>query len=297
MPDPTQLIEWTHTPWARALIFFVLYAAMFRLFRKVILVAVRRLVARTAWSWDDLLVGALSTPLLIFLFGTGILIASRIAPLDPDWDHGFNVFFAFCTSLAFVLLIDRMTRGILDRIAPHSMLLQGSRGLIQGCLSGLFIGIGVLVFLDSIGVSITPILASLGVGSLAVALALQDTLANLFAGIYMIADKPVEPGQMVRLPTGEEGYVAKVGWRSTWIRLAQNSMLIIPNGKLAGGVIVNYDLPLPELAVTVSVGVDYRSDLPKVEQVTVEVARQVQETVEGGVRNAEPILRFIGFGD
>src|SRR5213594_685659 len=105
------------------------------------------------------------------------------------------------------------------------------------------------------------------------------------------------PGHMIRLPGGEEGYVTKIGWRSTWIRMQPNNVLVIPNSKLAGGIIINYDLPQREIALTVPVGVHHDSDLGKVERVTLEVAREVQRSVEGAVAGAEPVVRFLGFGD
>ncbi len=290
-------IPWAASPWVLAPAALVLWIALFLVVKTIVLGALRRMAARTAWAWDDILVQALSTPLLIAILGSGFLVFDRILPLEPEWDRGFDILFAFSISLALVLFVDNATRGVLDRLAADSPVLQGARGLIQGSVRGLVIGIGLLIFLDSIGISITPILASLGVGSLAVALALQDTLANLFAGLYMIADKPIEPGHMIRLPGGEEGYVTRVGWRSTWIRMPQNNMLIIPNSRLAGGTIINYDLPQPDITVSVTVGVHYTSDLDRVERVTLEVAREVQRSVEGAVPTAEPTVRYQGFGD
>ena len=288
---------WLTSPWFQAPVVLFLWIILFLIVKRIGLGALHRVAARTSWTWDDVVVRALSTPLLVAIVASGLLVFDRILPLEPEWDRGFDVLFAFSISLALVLFVDRVTSGVLDRFAARSLVLRGARGLIQGILRGLVIGIGLLVFLDSIGISITPILASLGVGSLAVALALQDTLANLFAGLYMIADKPIEPGQMIRLTTGEEGSVARVGWRSTWIRMAQNNMLIIPNAKLAGGAIINYDLPQREITVTVPVRVHYDSDLDQVERVTLEVAREVQRGVQGAVPSAEPAVRFGELGD
>ncbi len=289
--------DWAASPWVMAPAILVLWIAVFLIAKMIVLGALRRVAARTSWTWDDIIVQALSAPLLVAILASGLLVFDRILPLEPEWDRGFDVLFAFSIALALVLFVDRLTRGVLERLAAVSPVLQGARGLIQGSARILIIGLGLLIFLDSIGISITPILASLGVGSLAVALALQDTLANLFAGLYMIADKPIEPGHMIKLPGGEEGTVTRVGWRSTWIRLPPNNMLIIPNAKLAGGAIVNYDLPQREIAVFVPVGVDSASDLDRVERVTLEVAREVQGTVEGAVPEAAPALRYQGFGD
>jgi small-conductance mechanosensitive channel len=296
LPDLTS-VSWATSPWVQAPAALVLWIAVFLIVKRIVLATLRRMAARTPWAWDDVLIDALSTPLLVTILGSGFLVFDRILPLAPEWDRAFDVLFAFAISLSLVLFVDRVTRGVLDRLAAGSPVLQGARGLIQGGVRGLIIGIGLLIFLDSIGISITPILASLGVGSLAVALALQDTLANLFAGLYMIADKPIEPGHMIRLPGGEEGYVTRVGWRSTWIRMPQNNMLIIPNARLAGGTIINYDLPQPEVNVTVTAGVHYDSDLERVETVTLEVAREVQATVTGAVHSAEPSVRYQQLGD
>jgi small-conductance mechanosensitive channel len=169
--------------------------------------------------------------------------------------------------------------------------------LFEGVVRGVTIGFGALVFLNTIGVSITPIVASLGIGTVAVALALQDTLVNLFAGIYMIAEKPIQGGHFIRLESGEEGYVAKVGWRSTQIRRLGDTVVVVPNSKLAGSVITNLSLPRESLAVTVDVGVDYGCDLEHVERVTLATAREAMAASAEASREFEPRVRFHTFGD
>jgi small-conductance mechanosensitive channel len=291
------LIDQLQSPWVLGPAICILWIAALLVARAVVIGAMKRVARRTRWAWDDVVVQALPTPLLIAIVASGLLVLGRILPLAPEWDRAFDVLLAAAIVLALVLFADRSIRGALDRMAPSSTFLQGARGLIQASVRGLIIGLGLLIFLDSIGISITPILASLGVGSLAVALALQDTLNNLFAGIYMVVDQPIEPGHMIKLPSGEEGHVARVGWRSTWIRLPQNNMLVIPNARLAGASIINYNLPQPEIAFTVPVGVGFASELEAVERVTLEVARDVVQSVEGGVVDPEPVVRFVGFGD
>src|SRR2546422_9559282 len=224
MPSLPSLADgaWTASPWLMAPAALILWVAVFLAVKTIVLGAMRGVARRTAWAWDDILIDALSGPLLIAIVSSGLVVFNRILPLQPEWDRAFDILFDFSIVLALVMFVDRATRGVLDRFAAGSTVMQGARGLIQAGVRGVAIGIGILIFLDSIGISITPILASLGVGSLAVALALQDTLANLFAGLYMIADKPIEPGHMIRLPGGEEGHVTKIGWRSTWIRQPPN---------------------------------------------------------------------------
>jgi len=161
----------------------------------------------------------------------------------------------------------------------------------------MVLALGGLVILQTLGIAVSPLLATFGIGGLAVALALQDTLANLFAGIHVLMAKQIKPGDYVQLDSGEEGYVVDVSWRNTTIRMLPNNMVIIPNAKLASCVITNYCLPEQELAVLVQVGVSYASDLEQVERVTVEVAREVMREVPGGVPDFEPFIRYHTFGD
>lgn len=159
------------------------------------------------------------------------------------------------------------------------------------------LALGGLIILQSLGVSITPILTALGVGGLAVALALQETLSNLFSGLHILLSRQVRPGDYVKLDSGEEGYVTDISWRNTTIRQLPGNMVIVPNAKLAGAIVTNYYQPDKEMAVLVQVGVGYDSDLPKVERVTIEVAREVLQKTEGGVENFEPFIRYHTFAD
>ncbi|NCP83805.1 MAG: mechanosensitive ion channel family protein, partial [Bacteroidetes bacterium] len=158
-------------------------------------------------------------------------------------------------------------------------------------------GIGILIILNSFGVSITPILATLGVGGLAVALALQDTLSNLFAGFHITVARQVRIGDYIKLESGEEGYVIDINWRTTKIRMLPNNVVLVPNDKLAKVIITNYYLPEKEMAVLINVGVHYNSDLKKVEKVTCEVAKEVMKEVLGGVPGFDPFIRYHTFGD
>ena len=118
-----------------------------------------------------------------------------------------------------------------------------------------------------------------------------------FAGVQVVIDKPIQVGHFVRLESGQEGFVTKVGLRSTWIRMLPNNMLVVPNAKLISGQIINYYLPEPEMSTRVQVGVHYDSDLEHVERVTIEVARQIMSEIENGVPEFEPFIRYHTFGD
>jgi small-conductance mechanosensitive channel len=157
--------------------------------------------------------------------------------------------------------------------------------------------LGALVILNGLGLSITPMLTALGVGGLAVALALQEPLANFFAGLFITLAGQIRVGDYVKLDSGQEGYVADLSWRSTRLRMLANNLVVVPNAKLAQAIVVNHHLPSQDLAVLVEVGVDYASDLAHVERVVAEVGREVMLDVAGGVPEFEPFIRYHTFGE
>ena len=123
----------------------------------------------------------------------------------------------------------------------------------------------MLVILTGLGLQITPILTALGVGGLAVALALQDTLANLFAGFYLTVAKHIRIGNYIKLSSGEEGYLVDIDWRASRLRQLTNNTVLVPNAKLSQSIVTNYHSPEHELVVTIEASVDYASDLDRVE--------------------------------
>jgi len=154
---------------------------------------------------------------------------------------------------------------------------------------------GFLFLLQSFGVSITPLLTALGVGGLAVALALQDTLANLFSGINILLSKQIKMGDFIKLSTGEEGTVIDMNWRNTAIKQLSNNMVVVPNLKIASSILINYALPYSECSVVIPVGVSYDSDLEQVEKITSAVAKEILHETAGGVSDFEPFIRYVGF--
>ncbi|HID65000.1 MAG TPA: mechanosensitive ion channel family protein [Anaerolineae bacterium] len=267
------------------------------LIKKLIFRKIYRVTQKTKLKLDDILVASLKRPLSLIILATGVVILETILPLSPEWDKAIIPFFKLTVIVSFIFFLDHFLRGLTETYGATVDFVATSKGIIKGLIRGILIGIGVMIILDAIGVSITPLLASLGIGSLAVALALQDTLSNFFSGIYTMVDKPVRVGDFIKLETGEEGYVTDVGWRNTRIRMLPNNTVIIPNSKLVGSVITNYYLPEPAMAVLVQVGVHYDSDLKHVERVTCEVAKKIMQTIPGGVPEFEPFIRYHTFSD
>jgi small-conductance mechanosensitive channel len=156
--------------------------------------------------------------------------------------------------------------------------------------------IGLLLVVQTLGVAIAPVLTALGVGALAVALALKDTLENLFSGLQIIASGQIRSGDYIKLESGIEGYVTDITWRTTTVRDLSDNLVVVPNAKLAQTSFTNYALPERELSVSVQVLVPYDADLGLVERVTLEAARQIlRET--GAPPAFEPSLRFTELGN
>ncbi|OGX03860.1 MAG: hypothetical protein A3G87_02700 [Omnitrophica bacterium RIFCSPLOWO2_12_FULL_50_11] len=268
---------------------------MLGLLKRAFFSRIHKWTQKTRTHLDDLVIATAHLPLTILIFGSGLYILEIILPLERKYEQAATIFVQGSVVIATVLFLDRLTKELGRLYSSHAEFAFVSRGILQGLIRGTVIGLGLLVFLDMIGISITPILASLGVGSLAVALALQETLTNFFAGIYLTVDQPVRVGDFIKLETGEEGYVTEIGWRSTRIRTLPNNTVNVPNQKLMASIVTNYYLPDTELAVLVPGGVHYDSDLRKVEDVTIDVARHIMKTVPGGVPTFEPFIRYHTF--
>ncbi|MCL0044154.1 mechanosensitive ion channel family protein [Dehalococcoidia bacterium] len=159
------------------------------------------------------------------------------------------------------------------------------------------LAMGILVIMDQLGIAIAPMIAGLGIGGLAVALALQGTLTNFFAGLNILTDGSIRIGDLLELDGGTSGFVDQIGWRTTRIRMLDDNTVIIPNSKLADTIATNYNYPQDEMSLYVQVGVSYFSDLHHVEQVTVEVAKKIMQEIPGAVKEYQPSIWYTGFGD
>ncbi|MBN2120355.1 MAG: mechanosensitive ion channel family protein [Candidatus Omnitrophica bacterium] len=278
-------------------VIYFIWVSLLLLVKAFLFKQIRRIATKTKTKLDDIFVGALDFPLTLLIFVSGGAILGNILPLGEENEliRIFIIGLKATTIIAVILFLDRLLKNLIEFYAHKIDILRTSRGVTQGIVRVVVIGLGLLILLDSFGISITPILASLGIGSLAVALALQPTLENFFSGIQIVIDRPIRVGQFVKLDSGEEGYVTKIGWRSTWIRMLPNNVVVIPNKVLVNSKVLNYYYPEQELAVLVQVGVHYESDLKKVEIVTIEVGKEVMKEVQGGVPEFEPFIRYHTF--
>jgi small-conductance mechanosensitive channel len=257
----------------------------------------RRLEKHTKTSVIPQLLQRLSRPIFLLVVSQGLILAlSSVSYLAP-WRSYFG-------KAAIAIIIILVTYGL----ARSGRLLMGwylRRAKVRQSLIRMvqrvtillvYIG-GWLVLLDYLGISIGPMLAGLGLGGLAVALALQPTLSNYFAGTQIVTDRLVHVGDYIELDSGSAGYVVDIGWRSTRVRTTFNNLMVIPNSRLVGSIITNYHGPQMELAVIVESGVSYSSDLAHVEQIALSVAREIIEELPEAVKTREPWFGYDEFGD
>jgi len=257
----------------------------------------------TRWSQntksniDNIIVSAIRGPIIIWFFMLGIYIALQFPELPENTVNIAGKILLALGLFSATMVLANIASGLINEYAGKWDSALPGMSLTKTIIRIAIFGIGILVILNAVGISVTPILATLGVGGLAVALALQDTLSNLFAGFHIVLNRIVKVGDYIKLDSGEEGYVTDINWRNTKIKMLANNVVLIPNAKLAQSNVTNYYLPDKDLAVLVNVGVHYNSDLKKVEKITCEVGKEVMREVQGGVPEFDPFIRYNTFGD
>jgi len=259
--------------------------------------AERKLEPRGKATLSSQLLESLSRPIFLLVVSQGLILALSSSSYLMTWRP-------FLGKVTIVLVIGLATYaiarsgGVLLVWYLHKVKVRQSLIRLVRRVTILFVYVGgLLVLLDYLEISITPMIAGLGLGGLAVALALQPTLSNFFAGTQIVADRVVRVGDYIEMDSGTSGFVTDIGWRSTRIRTPFNNLVIIPNSRLADSIITNYYSPSTELGVVVNCGVSYDSDLAHVEDVAMTVAREIIQELDEAVKGFEPWFRYEEFGD
>ncbi|UCF70102.1 MAG: mechanosensitive ion channel family protein [candidate division WOR-3 bacterium] len=267
------------------------------LIERIILARLRRFATRTRWEGDEIVINAIKGVPVLWLGVTGLYLACINLPFIPVIEDILKRVLFVIVLVSATIILARVAVSFVNLHSKKSTSALPSASLFANLTRGLIFVFGALFILNALGVSITPLLTALGVGGLAVALALQPTLSNLFAGIQIIVSKQLEPGDWVELDSGAKGYVVDVSWRNTTIRELPNNLIIVPNSTLANSIITNFSRPQKQMSVIIDVGVSYDSDLAKVEKVTIDVAKKVVKEIQGGEAEFEPIIRYHTFAD
>ncbi|HTF57835.1 MAG TPA: mechanosensitive ion channel family protein [Planctomycetota bacterium] len=239
---------------------------------------------------DDRTVSGLRRWVLIWCVLGGIWVAADLSTLPPSTVKALRE-----GDLILLMLSGTFIGAHLLAVAATSRLPGAGRpasSLTRHLIKAVVIIVGLLVILNVFGIPVTPLLTALGVGGLAVALALEDTLKNFFAGLYTGLSRQVRLGDVIKLESGEEGYVADMTWRSTTIRTLNGNLVIVPNRRLAEAIVTNFSLPDRAMGVAVEVEVALDSDPELVERVLLEVTKKAHAEIAGFVSDFEPAVRM-----
>jgi small-conductance mechanosensitive channel len=267
------------------------------IFERFVLRHLRTLAERTPWQGDEIIVHGLRGMTTLWFVLAGLYAASFTIPIHPTVLVIVHKAIAVLVILSGTIVVSRIVVGFVSLSGAREGAGLPSASILSKVASLAVYLVGILIIMDALGVSITPLLTALGVGGLAVALALQDTLGNLFAGIHILASRKIRPGEYISLETGQEGTVTDISWRNTIIRTPSNNLVIVPNSRIASSIVTNYFQPNRELTITLPLTVARNSDLDKVERVTKEVAARLLKEVPGASGEFEPLVRFNAIGD
>lgn len=234
-----------------------------------------------------------------FLVGLmiGTLTAREVLNVPDFVRAGLNKLFILLFVIAFALFIAHVLADYLKKKIGNESSSLTSSSILTTIIDIVVYSSATIIVLQIYGISISPLLTAVGVGSLASALALQDTLTNLFSGITTLISKQIHIGDYIKLSTGEEGTVKDMNWRNTTIRTSTGNSIIIPNKSIANATLMNYEQPYSECTITIPISVEYGSDLDLVETVTLKVANYVLKANDSGVSDSTPAVHFNELGD
>lgn len=256
-----------------------------------------KLALKTGHDLDDVIVRSAKRHVLLWFTLAGAFVADEIAGLPASADEVVDAALVIVLIVSLTFFVSSIgVRALVAMLPARNGATPRLTGVVQTVARFAVFVLGGIVLLGTLGISITPILTTLGVGGLAVALGLQETLANVFAGIHLTVSRNVRVGDFVRLETGQEGTIEDIAWRATRVCLPSNDVVIVPNSKLAQSIVTNYDLPTPETGVVLNLAVHPDSDLELVERIALEEAREVLKSVDGAIEETEPVVRFHGLG-
>lgn len=280
------------------IIIALLSSATLYIIRGIAFRLLHRWAEKTEAKIDDIVINSFKVPSIYWCIAIGLYAGVAVSELPERYVFYFSKAIHVIVIFSITIVIANLSGKIFKNYIQRSKLPIPTTGLVYGILKGTIIILGLLIILSVLGISITPLITALGVGGLAVALALKDTLANLFAGVHILVEKSIRVGDFIRLETGQEGYVEDITWRTTRIRMLPDNMVIIPNSKLAQSIVINYHLPERRMSLQIPISVSYSSDPDKVEEVLLEEVKSAIGKIQGLLGEPEPSVRFVpGFGE
>lgn len=290
-------IEFPITPWLGIPIFLVVLAAVGILIDSVVLNILSNIAKRTVSAIDDLVIRYIRKfmPLWLAIIAIAVIVSSLT--LTPEIHSIVSQVLRILLILAVLWPVMLMLLSLVDVWIANQESVRPAASIIKTVTKIAFVVIGALMVMSALRIEISPLLATLGVSSLAVGLALQDTLSNFFAGLHVMADRPIRIGDYIKLGSNEEGYVDTIGWRSTRLRTEDNNLIIIPNQKITQSTVINFSMPEKITAVKISFGVSYNEDPARIESMVENVVKTCQHEIEGLLLTPEPSVEFISMGE
>ena len=297
LPPASFLSEMTDTTRGLVTAGFIVVIALIAGFivERILVGSIRRFAAATEGKVDDVIADAIKGMARWVFLLIGLYYAVPFLPIPASMHKDVTLGFRIATLAIAVVMMARFASGIAAHYAHR--FLPSSVSMAKVIVNVAVFTVGLLVIFQTMGIAIAPMLTALGVGGLAVALALQDTLANFFAGVTILASRQIRPGDYIRLDAGQEGVVYDVNWRTTTLRVPRNQFVIVPNTKLAQAIVSNFNVSEHALSLPVTAAVTYGSDLAKVERIAIEAANDVIKRVEGSLPDSEPVVRFHTFSE
>ena len=294
--------EWLDPATAGAIALIGIVAAF--VFHKLIFPLIVRFTHRTPTDLDSRLVKSVRWPTTLGFVVLGAYLAFTV-PLDlteSQQSQVDTVGQALGVMIVITVVVGLLSSAIdwyLASLATSATRVVDLRllPLIRRVGGVIIYAIGGLLLMDVLGINISPLIAGLGLGGLAVALAIQPTLANLFAGTYVMTEGVIATGDYIQLENGLKGYVVEVGWRSTRIRDWRNNLVVVPNSKFAETIITNFQQPTHAVNVYFECGTSYDSDLYRVEEICLEVMDTIVDSHPMAIKEYGKYFAFDNFGD
>jgi small-conductance mechanosensitive channel len=298
----TSIPSWTpeYRTWLAPIISIVLGVVVGIVVEKVVLGILRSILSHTSIALNNEIAQTLRG-FILWVFGLwGLLMAADI--VEGVSDKVINIVHKTILVIVMLILIRvcaRIAVALVHFYMNRSRELQAlpNTSIFENIIRVLVFLLGFIMLLQTLGVAVAPLLAALGVGGLAISLALQDTLANMFSGINMILSRQIRIGTYVTLEGKQEGTIQDIGWRNTTLKNPiSNNIIILPNIKMATSIITNQPAP-PDNTIPLSFNVTYETDLPKAEKICQDLAKEILEKIEGKPPNAASAIRYNAFND
>ncbi|MBS3081119.1 mechanosensitive ion channel family protein [Candidatus Pacearchaeota archaeon] len=282
----------------RAIVILVGLLIIFRIIVSVLKRIILKIVNKTKTDIDNVIIKKSSLPITLILLFISVQIAMNELTLSQEIQDLISkvmnsfiiILIGYVTYVVLNVFFIEVWKSVVKR--ANRKTIESLTNLMQGIFEIIIVILVILYVLYYWGVQITPLLAGLGIVGLAVALALQPTLNNIFSGIAMILDDSVRVGDLVYIDANTKGKILKIGLRSTKINTFDNEVIIVPNSKLADSMIQNVALPEPKSRVVIPFSVAYGSNINKVKEIVLKEIKSITKVCS----DPEPFVRFIEMG-